>query len=103
MILSRDLVSGSSCIVSIENQCQTYITSAIEQIHVSVYKIDEVRKIKVWGSAACWGRSEIIQSQKDEVDDHQGSALKIVRLAIHEDVVDKYNAEDAGPQVQVTE
>lgn len=29
--------------------------------------------------------------------------LKIVRLAIHEDVVDEYNAEDAGPQVQVTE
>lgn len=29
--------------------------------------------------------------------------LKIVRLAIHEDVVDKYNAEDRGPQVQVTE
>lgn len=29
--------------------------------------------------------------------------LKIVRLAIHEDVVDEYNAEDTGPQVQVTE
>lgn len=29
--------------------------------------------------------------------------LKIVRLAIHEDVVDKYDAKDAGPQVQVAE
>lgn len=33
----------------------------------------------------------------------QELTLKIVRLAIHEDVVDKYNAEDAGPQVQVAE
>lgn len=61
------------------------------------------RKRKVQGSAARWGRSKVIESQKDEVDDHQCSALKIVRLAIHEDVVDEYNAEDAGPQVQVTE
>lgn len=29
--------------------------------------------------------------------------LKVVRLAVHEDVVDKYDAKDAGPQVQVTE
>lgn len=29
--------------------------------------------------------------------------LKIIRFAVHEDIVDKNNAEDTGPQVQVTE
>lgn len=29
--------------------------------------------------------------------------LKVIRLSIHEDVVDKDDAEDAGPQMQVTE
>lgn len=43
-------------------------------MHRNIYKVDKVKKIKVGGSAACWRRSEIIQSQKDEVDDHQDSA-----------------------------
>lgn len=29
--------------------------------------------------------------------------LKVIRLAIHEDVVGQDNTEDAGPQVQVAE
>lgn len=29
--------------------------------------------------------------------------LKIIRLAIHEDVVDENKTEDTGPQVQITE
>lgn len=29
--------------------------------------------------------------------------LKVIRLSVHEDVVDEDDAEDAGPQMQVTE
>lgn len=29
--------------------------------------------------------------------------LKVIRLSIHEDVVDEDDTEDAGPQMQVTE
>uniref|UniRef100_A0A0E9S7F1 Uncharacterized protein n=1 Tax=Anguilla anguilla TaxID=7936 RepID=A0A0E9S7F1_ANGAN len=32
------------------------------------------------------------QSQQDEVHHHQSSALKVVRLAVHEDVVDDDHA-----------
>lgn len=42
---------------------------------------------------------------KDTVKIKQSSklTLKIIRLSIHEDVVDKNYTEDTGPQVQVTE
>lgn len=34
---------------------------------------------------------------------HCKLTLKIIRLSVHEDVVDKNHTEDTGPQVQVTE
>ncbi len=34
---------------------------------------------------------------------HSELTLKIIRLSVHEDVVDKNHTEDTGPEVQVTE
>lgn len=49
-------------------------------------------------------RKEIVVLQKKDLKKKcLKLTLKIIRLAVHEDVVDYNHTEDAGPQMQVTE